>query len=162
MARLHIDHLDHSVAPSVYIFQPTGRRVGLTRRVMGNGFLGVGEVAVSFRGLRHCSPVRPPRGVRVCRLSTKPTGHAAHLLQIVQNTLADSSVQVPRDLGLPFGTPVVTRDQVSAEALKAQFVGAEKEDKNAFRAQLSRALSSLSGDGFIGMRDNWIWMSEAK
>ena len=67
----------------------------------------------------------------------KPTGHAAHLLKIVQNTLADSSMQAPRDLGLPFGTPVVTRDQVSAEALKAQFVGAEKEDKNAFRAQLS-------------------------
>ena len=89
-------------------------------------------------------------------------GHSAHLLQIVQNTLADSSVQAPRDLALPFGTPVVTRDQVSAEALKAQFVGAEKEDKNAFRAQLSRALSSLSGDGLIGMRDNWIWMSVAK
>ena len=24
MARLHIDHLDHSVAPSVYIFRPFG------------------------------------------------------------------------------------------------------------------------------------------
>ena len=87
-------------------------------------------------------------------IKRKPTGHAAHLLKIVQNTLADLSVQAPRDLGLPFGTPVVTRDQVSAEALKAQFAGAEKEDKNAFRAQLSRALSSLSGDGLIGMRND--------
>jgi hypothetical protein len=92
----------------------------------------------------------------------KPQRHAAHLLQIVQNTLADLSTRAPRELGLPFGTPVVTREQVSAEALKARFVGAEKEDKNAFRAQLSRALSSLAGDRFIGMRDDWIWVGDSK
>jgi hypothetical protein len=96
------------------------------------------------------------------KVKRRPTGHSAHLLQIVQNTLADASVRAPLDLGLPFGTPVVTREQVSAEALKAQFVGAEKEDKNAFRSQLSRALSKLSGDGFIGMRNDWIWVAEAK
>jgi hypothetical protein len=31
-----------------------------------------GKVAVSFRGLRHCSPVQPQTRVRVCRLSTLP------------------------------------------------------------------------------------------
>ncbi len=29
---LHIDHLDHSIAPSVYIFQPTGRRARFARQ----------------------------------------------------------------------------------------------------------------------------------
>src|SRR5262249_35460411 len=99
---------------------------------------------------------------RETRSKPKPRGHAAHLLQIVQNTLAGSSVQAPGNLGLPAGTRVGMRDQVSAEARKAGFVGAEKDKQNAFRSDLSRALSKLSGDGFIGMRNDWIWLSVAK
>jgi hypothetical protein len=37
-ARLHIDHLGDSVAPSVYIFQPVARRARFARRVMGTAF----------------------------------------------------------------------------------------------------------------------------
>jgi len=96
------------------------------------------------------------------RARRKPRGHSAHLLQIVQNALADSSTHAPSELGLPIGTPVVSRKQVRVEALAAQFPGSEKEEGRVFSAQLSRGLSRLSGDRFIGMRNDWIWILEAK
>jgi hypothetical protein len=86
------------------------------------------------------------------------TGKRGHLMQIIRNALDEHGEPAPRGSEYP-AVRVVRRDRVKAEAQTAQFGGADVAP-NSFRAQLSNALSGLAGDGWIGLRGEFIWVAK--
>lgn len=91
--------------------------------------------------------------------SRTPKGKNNHLLQIIRNAMTDHGRRADRAEDLPPGVMVVHRDKIRAEAKVSGFVDPDCAD-NSFRAQLSTALSKLTGDGLIGMRNEQIWLIE--
>lgn len=90
---------------------------------------------------------------------TRLMGKKKHLLKIIRNALASHGRLSPGGDDMPIDVTVVRKSDVKTEAIADNFAGSHGAP-NSFRAQLSRGLSDLAGDGFIGVRNDLIWVVE--
>jgi hypothetical protein len=101
--------------------------------------------------------VEPTEAVTSARNGKKLSGAAAVGLQQLQNCMADVAKELPASTYIPVGAVGVTLFQWRAYLEKASVINTEGNPREQFR----RIRMTLQDRGFIGVWDEFVWLSHA-